>query len=212
MNFTASEYFDLSSFAWKDVFSAVNPAWESLSHLEDYISDLFKKGIVKANYKDADNVFLGEGTQVEEGAKIIGPLVTGKNCLIGHVSFLRGACLFGDNVHIGHAAEVKHSILLNGASAAHLNYMGNSIIGNRVNIAGGAMIANFRLDKQKVSVRVGDTKIQTGLEKFGAIIGDGSNIGAGAILNPGTILGKKTTVFPLISVTGVYHENEVIKK
>ncbi|MBI2622689.1 MAG: hypothetical protein HYW64_01170, partial [Candidatus Levybacteria bacterium] len=163
----------------------------------------------KPNY--GKNIFIGKDTLVEDYAVIKGPAIIGKNCFIGHASYLRGGCILGDNVHIGHGAEIKNSILLNNAIAAHLNYIGDSIIGSNVNISGGAMLANFRFDKKSVTIKTENKRIDTGLSKFGAILGDNSTIGVNAVLNPGTLLGKNTIVYPLTSVKGVHKDGEVIR-
>lgn len=209
--FKPEKFFDLSRFEFRDIFDNVNLVWEVIPKIGKYINSLFQKRILVGNYKDKKNVFIGEGSMVHENAEIIGPAVIGKNCVIGHASLLRENCLFGDNVHIGHGSEIKNSIFLNGSKVAHLNYTGDSLIGNKVNISGGAMVANYRLDKRSVGVHMGDQWVETGLEKFGAVIGDGSIIGVNAVLNPGTMLGKKTIVYPLVSVTGVHKDGEIIK-
>lgn len=209
IDFTPEQYFDLSEFPYADVFQDVVYVWEPLKTLETYLAHLFTSGKLVANYQDAKDIFIGEGSTIEEGVRIIGPAVIGKRSSIGHAAFLRGGNLIGDGVHVGHAVELKSSIILNHAAIAHLNYVGNSIVGN-ANISGGAMFANYRLDKRMVIVKDGDEKIETGLQKFGAIVGDGSNIGAQVVLNPGTILGKHTVVYPLKSVVGVHTEGEVI--
>lgn len=204
-------FFDLSNFEFRDIFDNTDSVWEVLLNIGKYLNSLFQKRIIVANYKDKKNVFVGEDSIVHESAEIIGPAIIGKNCVIGHGSYLRENCLFGDGVHIGHGGEVKNSIFLNNAKAAHLNYIGDSIIGNNVNISGGAMIANYRLDKRSVGVRAGNQWVETGLQKFGAIIGDESIIGVNTVLNPGTVLGKKTIVYPLVSVTGAHEDGEIIK-
>lgn len=207
--FCATAYFDLSNFPWKDIFSTKEQVWEVIAHLPEYIPHLFKMGVVKGNY--SENVFLGENSVIEPGAIIKGPTIIGKNCVIGHTSLIREYCLLGDNVHIGHAVEVKQTVFLNDAKAAHFNYIGNSIIGSGVNISAGAVLANFRLDRKKVLIKHNNQRIETGLEKFGSIVGDDTTIGVNAVLNPGTILGKKTIVYPLINVMGVHPANEVIR-
>lgn len=204
------KFFDISSFPWKDIFVSVNYPWEVLPEIETYIENIFKSGMIKGNYHGRSDVYIGEGTTVQPGVEIVGPAIIGKNCFLGHASLFRNGCIIGDNVTIGHAVEVKHSLFLNGSAAAHLNYVGDSIIGTNANISGGAMLANFRLDKKSVSVKIGTSHIDTGLTKFGAIVGDGSTIGVNAVLNPGTILGKNCIVYPLTSVKGVYEESSTI--
>lgn len=207
--FYPEEFFDFSSFPFAAVFLKDKPVWSVLSVLSQYIKQQFDSGVVKGNYKE--NVFIGEGTTVHSSAEIIGPAVIGKNCTIAHGAYLRENCFIGDNVTIGHAVEVKNSVILHDAACAHLNYVGDSIIGSSVNIGGGAIIANTRLDKKNVGVKTYDEKIDTGLNKMGAIIGDNSSIGANAVLNPGTVLGKNSFVYPLTSVNGFYVHGSHVK-
>ena len=211
MKFNTENYFLLDNFYYKDIFNNIENIWEVLPKLEEYLSSLFIDGKVIGNYKDKNNIYIGEGTVIHEDVNIEGPVVIGKNCLITHGSYIRSGCLIGDNVRIGHGVEIKRSIFLNNSIVAHLNYIGDSIIGNSVNIAGGAMLANLRFDKKDVILRYGDKIISTGLQKFGAILGDNVSIGANAVLNPGTLLGKRVIVYPLQFVKGVYIENEIIR-
>lgn len=208
--FAPKNYFDLSSFSYNELFADVSASWELLPKLIPFIESLFKTGKIVGNYQGRDDVFVGEGTLIHPSVEISGPAIIGKNCVISHAAFIRGGCLFGDSVHIGHATEVKHSLFLDNSTAAHLNYIGDSIIGNKVNISGGAMLANYKLNKKPVSIWYENEKIQTGLQKCGAIIGDDSMIGVNAVLNPGTILGKNCRVYPLVSVKGVYDDEQTI--
>ncbi|MCL5010530.1 MAG: hypothetical protein M1289_02915 [Patescibacteria group bacterium] len=204
-------FFNIDSFRFKEIFDHTAFPWEALSKINSYIKRItaFK---LRPNHKKFPDVFVGEGTRLEEGVLISGPALIGKNCVIGHGALIRGGCILGDNVHIGHACEIKHSIFLDNAVSAHLNYVGDSVIGSFVNIAAGAVLANLRLDKKNIAVYPGkDKRIDTNLKKFGAIIGDGSNIGVNAVLNPGTILGKNTIVYPLSFVKGIHKDSEIIK-
>lgn len=210
--FTTEHFFDLSRFEFADIFVKKEFVWEVLPTIGHFIESLFARKILVSNYKNRKNVFIGEESVVHESVEILGPAIIGKNCVIGHASYLRENCLLGNNVCLGHAVEVKNSIFLNGAISAHLNYIGDSLIGNNVNVSGGAMLANYRLDKKPVIVRNGrDILINTNLQKFGAIVGDESRIGVNAALNPGTILGKGSIVYPLTSVIGVHKNGEIIK-
>ncbi len=211
MDFSIDKYIDISSFSHSEIFDEIDNAWAVIPEIKSYLEEQFKKGVIKANYKNSDNIFIGEGTTIMDGVVIIGPAIIGKNCLISSSVLIRENCIIGDNVNIGHACEIKNSILLNNSAAAHFNYIGDSIIGNMVNLAGGAIIANLRLDKKPVTINLGHKKISTGLLKLGSIIGDNCNIGVNAVLNPGTILGKNSIVFPLTSVSGLHSENQIIK-
>ena len=209
--YTPEQFFDLSAFPFADLFSADEPVWKGIADIDAYITSVFAQGKLTPNYKGRTDVFIGEGTIIDDYVSIEGPAIIGNNCHLRHASLIRNGCILGNNVTIGHAAEIKHSIFLNDSSAAHLNYIGDSIIGNRVNISGGAMAANFRLDKRTIMIKRGDEKIDTGLVKFGAVIGDNSIIGVNSVLNPGTILGKQTVVYPLVSARGTHEAGEVIK-
>jgi len=201
MVFDKNTYFDLTSFEHKDLFMHAEHVWEVLGEIVQYVEK--KVGDQK--------VLIGQGTIIEEGAFIKGPAIIGKNCFIAHGAYVRENVILGDNVTIGHASEIKNSIILNNTAVAHFNYIGDSIIGQQVNIGGGAKTANLRLDQKSVHVRNGDDVIDTGLVKFGAIVGDGCKIGINAVLNPGAMLGKKSVVYPLVSVVGVYEQDTIIR-
>lgn len=208
--FTNTNFFSIPP-GFEELFSYPTP-WETVTQIIPFIQKLFNDQKLMPNYKGRKDVYLGKGTTIHPTADIVGPAVIGRNCVIDHTAFLREGCIIGDNAHIGHAVEVKHSIILNNSIIAHLNYIGDSIIGNKVNISGGAILANFRLDKQNISIKTQyGSKIGTGLQKFGAVIGDNAVIGVNSVINPGTILGKNTVVFPLRSVSGVHEKNAVIK-
>ena len=209
--FKPETYFDTKDIFFADIFEGVENIWEVIPRIGAYISGQLEKNTTYANYNKEDNIFIGEGTVVEEGAKILGPAIIGKNCSISHTAFIRENCIIGDNAYVGHAVEIKNSVILNNSRVPHLSYVGDSIIGNNVNLGGGAKTANFRLDKRNVLVKIGDRKIETGLAKFGAILGDNVSIGLNVVLNPGTILGKDSIVYPLVSVTGVHERGSVIR-
>lgn len=204
MKFSADEFFNLDNFVWKNYLSNVEYVWEHLSKIDEYIGQILEKN-------NSDKIVLGEGSVIQDTARIEGKAVIGKNCIIGHGVLLRAGVIIGDNVSIGHGGEIKHSIILDDSSVAHLNYVGDSIIGSDVNISGGAILANWRFDKKKIRISTSEGHVETGLEKFGAIVGDGTTIGVNAVLNPGTIIGKKSLLFPLTSVAGCHPEKSVIK-
>lgn len=195
--FAANEFFDLTGFSHASVFGGVQNVWEVLPKLAAFV--------------EGKKVSVGEGTVVEEGAYLKGPAIIGKNCTISYGAYIRENVIIGDDVHIGHGVEVKNSIVIGNTAIAHLSYIGDSIIGSDVNIGGGAKTANFRLDGKSIRIKTDNEIIDTGLVKFGAIIGDGSKIGVNAVLNPGTILGKGCLVYPLVSVVGVHKGSEILK-
>lgn len=199
---TVKQLFDYQGFAHKDFFDKHEYPWEIILELDNYLSSQSSERIV------------GEGTVIDPSVKIDGPVIIGKNCVIEDNVLLRGGCILGDGVHIGHAVELKHSIILdntNRTKVSHLVYIGDSIVGRNVNVGGGVIVANWRLDKKNIVVKMDGDRMDTGTAKFGAAIGDGSGIGANAVINPGTVLGKDSIVYPLTSVFGVKSSNSVLK-
>lgn len=210
-NFSPNGFFNLLLFPFADIFKNVSETWEVLPKISEYIKFQFKNKKGKYTYDKNKNIYIGKKTTIAKGALIKGPAIIGDNCFIEQGSLIRENVILGNNVHIGHGSEIKNSIILNNTTIAHLNYVGDSIVGSNVNISGGVIIANYRLDKHSVFVRFGDKKIDTKLEKFGAIVGDSSAVGVNSVLNPGTVLGKNTIVYPLVSVIGVHKNEEIIK-
>lgn len=198
--FAPSAFFDLSGFKYKEIFQVEN-VWEVLPKIAQFV---LENTALKP-------VLIGEGTVIEEGAFIKGPAIIGDNCFIANGAYIRDGAIIGNRVRVGHSVEIKNSVILNNARIAHFNYVGDSIIGADVNFAGGAITANFRLDGAKIKIKHNGQELETGLAKFGAIVGDSSKIGVNAVLNPGTILSKNTKVFPLTSVFGIHLDEETIK-
>lgn len=195
---------------FRDLFQKFEYPWQALIDIDNFIKNFETSHNPK--YKEiSSGVFVGENVLIDEGAKIQGPAIIGSNSTLRFGAYLRENCLIGENVTIGHAVELKQSIVLSETSASHLNYIGNSILGKNVRIAGGAILANTRLDMQEVMVKDGDNRIGVGVIKFGCIIGDNSFVGANAVINPGTVLSKDTRVFPLVSASGTYLTPSTIK-
>ena len=195
------DYFDLHSFQHRALFHGVQRVWEALDRLTEYLDsyrgwevlgEIAPEAIVRGP------VFIGRGTVVEPNAMIIGPAVIGENCVIRHAAYLRGYVLVGDRCVIGHCTEVKASVLLDGAAAPHFNYVGDSIIGNEVNLGAGTVCANLRLDEAEVcALDLSGEKTPTGRSKLGAIIGDSSRTACNIVLNPGTLLPRHSLVRPV---------------
>lgn len=208
---STGDFLDLSDFKFADIFENTTFPWEVIAKISNYIDAMLAEDNPPINFTKKNNVLIGKGTIIEEGAVIKDGAIIGENCTISSAVLIRGNCIIGDNVQLGHGIELKHSLVLNNSAIAHLNYVGDSVIGKGVNISGGAIVANLRLDKSEISIDVAGEKIKTGLSKFGAVVGDGSTVGVNAVLNPGTILGKNCVVFPLTSVRGFHKADEIIK-
>ena len=190
--------------------------WQALSNIESYLASL-QLGLIESPFlegvflENPELISIGSGTVVEPGAYIRGPCFIGKNCQIRHGAYIRGNVLVGDGCVIGHATEIKHSILLNRAKAAHFAFVGDSILGNDVNLGAGVKCANLRLDGKPIEVRYQENSIATGLRKFGAIIGDSCQIGCNVVMNPGTLFGKGSNCFPCLTVGGFVPPQKLVR-
>lgn len=201
------DFFSLKRFVHKTLWKEGEPVWFPLLVLKDYLN---KKCPGRIEIEIPKGVFLereetitiGEGTVIEPSVYIQGPCIIGKHCVIRHGAYLREGVLCGDHCHIGHSAEIKHSILLDYAKATHFVYVGDSILGNEVNLGAGVKCANLRFDRRHVNIFFEGKKINTGLKKFGSIIGDRAQIGCNSVLNPGTLVGMESIAYPLINLSG----------
>jgi NDP-sugar pyrophosphorylase family protein len=215
-SFSSSSFFDLTSFEHKDVFEGCSYVWQVLERIEAYLLRQ-SLGINKAAHQEyaclvnPELISIGEGTVIEPGAYIRGPCIIGSNCQIRHGAYIRGNVIVGDHCVVGHATELKHSILLNHARAAHFAFVGDSVLGNDANIGAGVKCANLRLDGSDVFVRYHQQSISTGLRKFGAIVGDGCQIGCNVVMNPGTLFGKHAKCCPCANIGGVIEDGSLVK-
>jgi UDP-N-acetylglucosamine diphosphorylase / glucose-1-phosphate thymidylyltransferase / UDP-N-acetylgalactosamine diphosphorylase / glucosamine-1-phosphate N-acetyltransferase / galactosamine-1-phosphate N-acetyltransferase len=214
---SAKAFFSLEHFAHVALFQGTTYAWEALSLLENYLKSQqlgrIETEIPSTAYLiDAHLISIGKGSVVEPGAYIRGPCIIGENCTIRHGAYIRGHVVTGRECVIGHDTEIKHSILLDRAFAAHFNYVGDSILGNDVNLGAGVKCANLRLDHGLITLFFNGNKIETKLKKFGVIAGDGVQIGCNAVTNPGTLLGKKSLCYPCVNVGGVIEPGKTIKR
>lgn len=213
---TQATLFDLSHFKHAAVFLGCKYPWEALSKIEGYLKSItlgkIEVGIPSgAHLIHPELISIGKGSVVEQGAYIAGPCVIGENCTIRQGAYIRGLAVVGDNVVIGHDTEVKNTIFLNGANAAHFAYLGDCILGNKVNLGAGTKCANLRLDHAEVVIKLNGESFPTGLRKFGAILGDGTQLGCNSVTNPGTITGKNVFCHPCVNFGGVVPENTEIR-
>lgn len=215
--FSPERFFSLDTFEHKLLWKEGEPVWSAIEEILGYLRGL---RLGKIESKIPEGVFLERKELISIGANVIfepgvfiqGPCVIGAGCEIRHGAYLRGGVILGEGCVVGHAAEIKHSILLNRAHATHFVYVGDSILGNDVNLGAGVKCANLRLDRKEVTIAFDGKKYKTGLKKFGAIVGDGTQIGCNSVLNPGTIFGKEALCYPLVHASGVIPEGSVLKK
>lgn len=189
-----------------ELFSHV-PVWEALETLLFQLQTFEHRGFIAKPHvvcSEPDQVTVGAGTVIEPFVHIQGPCIIGPHCHIGSGALIRGGCIIGAGCTIGHGTELKHSIVYPQTHLAHFNYVGDSIVGARVNMGAGVKIANLRQDKRRIRVFWEGESIDTGMQKLGALVGDGANVGCNAVLNPGTVLLPGAVVRPLQSIAGEY--------
>lgn len=158
-----------------------------------------------------DRVVLGEGTVVEAGAMIKGPALIGKNCQIRHNAYIRENVLIGNDCVIGNSSELKNVLLFNGAQVPHFNYLGDSVLGHKAHVGAGVIASNLKSLPGNVRVEWDGRVYDTGLRKFGALIGDGAEVGCNTVLNPGSILGRAAVIYPGVNWRGVLPPNSIAK-
>ncbi len=212
----AQTLFDLAKFKQAAIFENVEFVWEVLSRLSAFLKTLTLGKIevdipLGVTLVHPESVSIGKGTVLESGAYIKGPCWIGENCSIRQGAYIRGDVITGDHCVIGHATEIKNALLLDHVHAAHFAYVGDSLLGNRVNLGAGVKCANLKLDHTPILISYQSEKWNTGLKKFGAIIGDGCQIGCNTVLNPGTVLGKNVDCYPNLTLGGVVEPDQIIK-
>lgn len=211
-----ASFFDLSDFPWLELFEGATYPWEALSRLNAFFTN--RKGKIEVDLPEGTHLLhreliaIGKDTVVDPGVMISGPCLIGRNCHIRNGAYIRGWVVAGPGAVIGYSTEVKHSILLNGARAAHFNYVGDTILGRRANLGAGVKCANQRLDQGEITVYCRERKVKTGLKKLGAIIGDEAQLGCNVVTNPGTLIGKKAICYPCLNIGGVIPSHKRVTK
>jgi NDP-sugar pyrophosphorylase family protein len=213
-HFAPEKYLDLEQTEHAALFDNLPQAWEVLLALDLYLRDAIQPanyGTLIGNPVIGEKVFIGEGTVIEPGAYIKGPAWIGENCRIRHGAYIRENVIVGGGSVIGNSTEIKNSVLFQGCQVPHFNYVGDSVLGARVHLAAGVIVSNLKLNGDFITVRHGDEVITTGLRKFGALIGDGAEIGCNAVLNPGSVIGRKSLIYPGVIWRGVLPAHSIAK-
>lgn len=196
-----AELFSCEAPYLRDFFSAHEYPWQMLPEIKELAKKLVSEGIEGFTEIKA-GVLIGRSVKIHESAVIEPPAVIGHGCEVRVGAYIRGNVITGENCVIGNSSELKNCILLSHVQVPHYNYVGDSVLGNRAHMGAGAICSNLKSDKGNVVVK-SDEIYETGLRKFGAILGDGADIGCGSVLNPGTVIGRESSVYPLTSVRGV---------
>ena len=189
----------------------LNYPWEILSMLSEMIGAL-GAGLPEEEYdRVGEDIWISKSAKIAATASINGPCIIGHEAEVRHCAFLRGAALIGDGAVVGNSTELKNCILFDGVQVPHYNYVGDSVLGYKSHLGAGAITSNVKSDKSGVVVRIGEERVETGRRKFGAILGDFVEVGCGSVLNPGTVIGSHTNIYPLSSVRGCVPENSIFK-
>lgn len=198
------------TIAFKIFKNSIYP-WEVIPKISEFILTLGNELNLSKFEKKAENIWIAKSAKVASTAHIEGPCIIDENVEIRHSAFIRGNAIVGKNVVVGNSTELKNVIIFNNAQVPHYNYVGDSILGYKSHMGAGSIISNLKSDKTLVTVKYNDEKIETNLKKFGAILGDNVEVGCGSVLNPGTVIGRKTNIYPLSSVRGYIKPNQIYK-
>jgi NDP-sugar pyrophosphorylase family protein len=214
MDFNPGTFFETKQFAHQNLFNPDEPAWNVLKKIAPYL----KKELRPANHGTligqsflGDAVFVDEETIIEPGAVILGPAWIGKRCRIRAGAYIRDNVIVGDDCVLGNSCEFKNCVLMNGCQVPHFSYVGDSLLGNKVHLGAGVIVSNLKLTGDEIIVRYGGQTHATGLRKFGAIIGDETEVGCQAVLNPGSILGRRCLIYPSTLWRGVLESQHIVK-
>ena len=207
-----SNLYDLNQTISKEIFNDCEYPWEVLPKIKDFIIELGESLPSNEYDKIGKNIWIAKSAKIAPTAHIGGPAIIDKNAEIRHCAFIRQNAIVGKNCVVGNSTELKNCILFNEVQVPHYNCIGDSILGYRSHLGAGAIISNLKSDKTSVVVKKDNSKIETGLRKFGAAIGDNVEVGCSAVLNPGTVIGKNSNIYPLSFVRGVVGEKCIYKK
>lgn len=209
---TVKELYTLEQTIAKDIFDGVTYPWEALPKISAFIVELGNTLSSDEYEKRGENVWIAKTAKVAPTAFINGPAIIGKEAEVRHCAFIRGNALVGEGAVVGNSTELKNVILFNKVQVPHYNYVGDSILGYKAHMGAGSITSNVKSDKTLATISTPEGKIETGLKKCGAMLGDNVEIGCGSVLNPGTVVGRCTNVYPLSMVRGYVPAGSIYKK
>lgn len=206
------ELYDLSQTIAGEYLSRFTYPWEALSGIADCVRALGKTLDEAVYEKRGEDIWVAKSAKVAPSACLNGPLIIDEEAEIRHCAFIRGSAIIGKGTVVGNSTEIKNDIIFNGVQVPHYNYVGDSILGYKSHMGAGSITSNVKSDKTLVVVKNGGEQIETGRKKFGAMLGDHVEVGCNSVLNPGTVIGKNSRVYPLSSVRGVVPAGSIYKK
>lgn len=208
---TIKELYDLTETAAKPLLESVTYPWEALPKIKDFIIELGNSLDPEEYEKRGENIWIHKSATVFDSAYIAGPCIIGKDTEVRQCAFIRESALVGDNCVVGNSTELKNVIIFNNVQVPHYNYVGDSILGFHSHMGAGSITSNVKSDKTLVHVKGADFDIATGMKKFGAMLGDYVEVGCNSVLNPGTVIGSHSNIYPLSRVRGYVPSNSIYK-
>lgn len=208
---TVEELYDLKETIAAQLFEGVTYPWEILPKIHDFIIELGKR-LPRDSYEEkGENIWIARSARVAPTACLNGPLIVDEEAEIRHCAFVRGNAIVGKGAVVGNSTELKNVVLFNKVQVPHYNYVGDSVLGFQSHMGAGSITSNVKSDKTPVTVKGKDIHIETGLKKMGAMLGDNVEVGCNSVLNPGTVIGRGTNIYPTSMVRGVIPANSIYK-
>lgn len=209
--FAPNNLVDLEKTIAAGLFEDLEAIWEALPKISDFIMELGKTLPEELFEQRGENIWIAKSAKVAATAFLNGPCIIDEEAEVRHCAFIRGNAIVGKGATVGNSTELKNVVLFDKVEVPHYNYVGDSILGFKAHLGAGAITSNVKNDKTNVTVKMGEKKVETGLRKFGAIVGDYTQVGCNSVLNPGTVLGRNVSVYPLSAVRGFIGENMICK-
>lgn len=211
--------YDLNETIAAELLKSVTYPWEALKGIGDFIRRIGPSLDPAVYEKRGEEIWVAKSARVAPTACLNGPLIVDEEAEIRHCAFIRGSAIVGKGAVVGNSTELKNTVLFNGVQVPHYNYVGDSVLGYKSHMGAGSITSNVKSDKTLVLVKDGERQVETGLKKFGAMLGDFVEVGCNSVLNPGTVVGRHTNIYPLSMVRGVVaadsvykNQSEIVKK
>ena len=202
---------DLSQTIAAELFDGATYAWEVLPKIKEFILQLGKTLSEEEYEQRGEDIWIAKSATVAPTASITGPTIIGKNAEVRHCAFIRGNAIVGENAVVGNSTELKNVVIFNTVQVPHYNYIGDSVLGYKAHFGAGSITSNIKSDRTNVTIKYGEERLETGLRKIGAIVGDHVEIGCNSVLNPGTVIGRNSNVYPLSMVRGFVPAGSIYK-
>ena len=210
-DFTISNLFDLNETIAAELFEGKTYPWEVLGDISDYIIALGNKLPQDRFEKRGENIWVAKSATVFDSAYIGGPCIIDENATVRQCAFIRGSAIVGNGTTVGNSTELKNVVLFNKVEVPHYNYVGDSVLGFHAHMGAGSITSNVKADKKNVVIHCGEENMETGLRKIGAMLGDWADIGCNSVLNPGTVIGRNSNIYPTSCVRGVIPADSIYK-